>query len=258
MVIFLKGELSLFQQDSELTYQEIACASSATQNSAYRQLKYLAHIPATINILVEARQSEELKNMTQKLENLVLDATSQPCINQSIQLIDSLLAHWNDEPGCEKLLDNYNRSIKPFLDEYCKQATCMQLATLKEIMEEWFLNYKIRVDSSRILLVCSHGVRDGLVEKQFFESWLNQQTKIENGSSQGLIYLVEMLNEQMSTVKKVDDLILGFLGKQEINKRIGKQLLNNEYAMFKDLLAEHATSLLEEQENSTKGTCPYS
>ncbi|WP_141650495.1 hypothetical protein [Legionella massiliensis] len=245
----------------DFNYEEVASCDSAALGSRYRQLKTLSHIAVTLNILIEEGQSQDgLKELQKKLKQLIVHHKSellpyQSFLNETILLTYRLLAKWEDKLACRQLMAKYNKATSESLNSYAKEAAQLQLTSLNEIVQGWTDDYWIQAESSRVLIVCPHGPRKGLIERQFFDDWLLKQ-KLDRLDKR-LIYTVEMLPEQMASVSS--DLILSFLSKQEINKMIGKQVLNDEDAMFRDILAEHAPDIINElEEQKTGGYCPYS
>ena len=257
VVVYLRGQLLLLRQNELNGYEEAESSESATRNSTYRQLKTFAHSAVTVNMLVADKQAHKLREFNKKLKQLTLNHEAEilpyrQFINESIYLIDSILSHWDIQESDKQLIENYNQTINKALNNYMMAAARLQLQSMSATMKDWSERYQIKAETLRIVIVCASGPREGMIERQFFESWLQKQ----NGSKR-LIYQMEMLHEQMPQLK-IDKLI-DFVGKQELNKSIGKQLLNDENALFKDLLAEHADSILQGLDDEPiKGHCPYS
>jgi hypothetical protein len=256
----LHGNLHLWQRKLTNQYIEIDVCQSAAELLPYQLLKSLAHIAVTINTLLPAADNAIALNTLKLLHKQVcgLLQSDDPVIlphHPFLQLSRDVTARAADSN--QTLLANYNQAVKSTLDSYGAQAADMQLASLNHTMLKWQRSHALQLDQTRIMIVSAHGPRQDLLERQFFDHYLQQN----QCTQQGIIYTVEMLPTQMGSINIPNDLIHGFLSKQELNKMLGKTLLDDETAMLKDVLGKHAhVRLFQPVSNSTannKESCPF-
>jgi hypothetical protein len=175
-------------------------------------------------------------------------------ISRKLTVIKQILDYVYRVPEVKNLTDlralqvQYLDEMKSINESYAAKATKLQLNGIHQIMSQWIEEYKIQLDSTRVLIVSAHGPRNDLIEKQYFLDMYAKQGFIdaEHGSSH--IICVEMLPEQSAIVSK--ELLIEFLRKHQINRQVGVNMLGDSTAMDKDVLGQYAPEVL-------KKLCPY-
>ncbi|KTD46441.1 hypothetical protein [Legionella quateirensis] len=140
------------------------------------------------------------------------------------------------------------QEMKSINETYASTATRLQLNGLHQTIAQWMSKFNLYLDSSRVLIVSSHGPREDLIEKQYFLDLYAQHgiEDAEKGSSH--VICVEMLPEQIATVSK--ESLIDFLRKHQLNMMIGHNMLGDPQAMNKDVLGQYAPEVI-------KNLCPY-
>lgn len=236
---------------------------------AYKLLKTISHLSVWLGMILKSIGSGaialshrehalgELKKMIgllQKLDDIHLHR-HKLVIEKTLSALEQAIL-CSELEQVQELYRNYLKWVHDVNIEYAKEATELQLTGLDTIITAWQDKYAVDLNASRVLIVGPHGPREGLIEKQFFQNmYLHHGGKGAEKDNQHVIY-VEMLPEQMGTIA-IPTLIKNFLGGHQINKTIGRDMLGDEYAMFKDVLASYAGPILDKLHHR-KDACPYS
>jgi hypothetical protein len=136
------------------------------------------------------------------------------------------------------------QDIKSINMNYLARATELQLKGIHQIVSRWMSSEEVVLVNSHVLIVTSHGPREGLIEKQYFLDLFSKQGIVDAEKESGHIICVEMLPEQIATVKQSS--IINFLKKQQLNRQIGQNMLGDSNAMKKDVLSQYAPPVLEQ------------
>lgn len=243
IIIYLNGDLHLWKRDAKDNFIELCVCKSAAMDFPYKLLKTMAHIAVTVNVLAQTHDASLMMKLQEQLHDML--NSDNPLLQIHMNFIKrtlDLLENFSDDQ-----IVAYNNAIKLVLDEYSKNAAELQLESLAHIMHIWTEEYRIDPATSRALIVSAHGPRVDLLERQYFDYWNNNK---------GFVYTVEMLPTQMATINISRDLIDGFLNKHELNKTLGKTLLDDENAMFRDVLGKHAHNKINQASSKIQG-CPF-
>ena len=178
----------------------------------------------------------------------------------SLDLINPTIATIRQIKSCSTLetisalRNKYLQDTRPIKRHYGKESTKMQMDGLKDILDSWSSVYSLDLKTSRVIVVGAKGPREGMIEMQYFENRYRGLEKDEKYSR-----YVESPTASMSTIKIPD--LINELGGHCLNKWIGLEELDNENAMNKDILAEHAPEVLKEHSEVSQANkiscCPY-
>lgn len=260
IIIYHGGLTELWKKDTSGDYNQAGIASTAAAQDVYKVRKNLSHLAVSINVLASsfALVADEdsfsrihaaagsmfgtlglLPKSIQTEYALLIEASASALL----RLAASTSSRMEVADACRK----YNGITKIILQEYAKESAQVQIISLENIMDKWTQEHHILPEDTKALIVVAHGPRQKLLETQYFEQW---------GKGKLQIFPVEMLPAQMSSINVKKDLILGFLAEQLLNQQIGKRMLDDENAMFKDILAPYAEEILEKFPSKEEG-CPY-
>lgn len=200
----------------------------------------------------EIHHEEDLQNIKNQLK--ALKQLNHNSIDHECAVIDRILMYISKVIHAKSLAQikliqvQYLQEMKSINETYAATATRLQLNGLHQTIVQWMSQLNIHLDSSRVLIVSSHGPREDLIEKQYFLDLYAQHgiQNAEKGSSH--IICVEMLPEQIATVSK--ESLIDFLRKHQINMMIGQNMLGDPQAMNKDVLGRYAPEVI-------KKLCPY-
>ncbi len=246
MIIYHNGNLLLCGKDRSGNIIELESQKSPALKDQYKLIKSISHLSVMLEgSLQSIHQNQELlkiKSLLDMLKNLDNDWLNKELnvINRMVQIIEKALDSTN-EKNIQCLHAQFTKEMQPVNDRYASLASDLQINGLHDIMSYWAERENIRLENSRVLIVCAKGPRKDLIEKQYFQ-WLYSEEGINKIEESGHLICVEMLPEQMSTVTTSS--LLNVLKKHEINAEIGKNMLGDSDAMNKDVLAQYAPDLL--------------
>jgi hypothetical protein len=272
IIVYKGGELSLWQRthDGYTLLEGIPLISKR-----YTALKEMAHLPLLVLAIIQQHDAGDVgkEETLAKLISLQQSVTTVKSNAQNSLEEADKWAQWtildatshllsqviNDDTALSKqaiLLQDYLSSLKSAIQYNNRTATTIQLIGLDNVIKKWDAQYVPEWDKTRILTVGVHGPREKLIEQEYFFSYVRKKLNLKQVEN-NKVYYVEMLPAQIANVDIVKDLIQGFLARSELNKNIGEKVLNDEQAMFKDVLSPHAECVVEyllnnEEEASVK------
>ncbi|KTD30993.1 hypothetical protein Lmor_3100 [Legionella moravica] len=262
MIIYLNGRLSLWSKQFNNRLYEIESERTPALELQYNLIKSISHCSVWLHLIVQSiindqqfqiHHEEDIQNIKNRLKEL--KQVSHERIAPESEVIHRIILYSDHLMNAKSLTEiqlihvQYLKEMESINETYAGSATRLQLSGIHQTIDQWISRYKIQLDSSRVLIVSSHGPREDLIEKQYFLD-LYQRHGFENaekGSSH--IICVEMLPEQIATVSK--ESLIDFLRKHQINMMIGQNMLGDPQAMNKDVLGQYAPEVL-------KTLCPYS
>lgn len=285
VIIYVEGDLKLWQRAEGSNFKEIASIASAAKGRLYKILKEVGHIPVLLTSMIEPIikglcnlqhkknaldvLSVELKAIYKQTYPLLTQLGNEidmSIIIGAIELLEIIKTQPFTQIELKNLLKTYLNKIKPTIGLISRMATNIQLTSCNDIVMEWLKHVSLDLEKTRVLVVGTHGPRNGLIEMQYFESlYLTRGLKdVEDDK----VYYVESLLSHIAKINIKEDLIEGFLAGSEINKNIGDLILDDSKGMFQDVLHAYAPSVLEhlfetEQQKSDsvsqtkKVSCPY-
>ncbi|WP_167554536.1 hypothetical protein [Legionella israelensis] len=274
IILYKNGYLTLLTRNKDNNYKEEQSFATAALQERYKLVKAISHLSVSIvemvNMYLEKKIGRDklmdlLRSLSKDASNIhsFLDKKNKTIDQKSLQLtrefLSKVLNCQADFPTDEALLcslKNYLGKIKGLNEQHAKEAAALQLNSLRDIMQKWLNMESFHLNTSRILIVGTHGPRKNLIEMQFFKKLLsdNQLTS----KADDLLVYIEMLPRQISKVT-TDEIIHDFLAPHEANKKVADSLLSDERAMFKDVLAPYGKEVLQKMllEHSGKRECPF-
>lgn len=111
----------------------------------------------------------DLQQINEHIESLMIHNGLQDNIPLLLtqKTISKVLSSSNVK-SIQNLKNEYILSIKSFNDLYLKNSAEIQLEGMQDIISTWEKNNNIISDKTRVLIVCTQGPREDLLEKQFF------------------------------------------------------------------------------------------
>lgn len=215
----------------------------------YTHIKQIVHVPVYIETLLHttsprnhAKKLLELKQLQNKLllaSKKLPDTKDKIILQKSIGVISELCD--NNISEYSFLLKKYLNEIANEVEDVCAQATSIQIKdSLDRVTRQWISDYKINMEASRVLIVGTHGPKEGRIEMQYYEALYNHyhMKNVENDK----LYYVESLAKHIPSIDIQKDLIEEFLAKEELNKIYGVSRYGNCKWMSGDVLSKHAGS----------------
>lgn len=258
VLIYHKGTLALLEKNADGLLTEISQATTPALEEPYNLVKSIAHLSVWINVLLQSiinkkeqtpiHQTDLVRiqahlNLLKKCEiKLVKD--EYEVINSLNQLIDCVLSATSIDV-IKSLQKQYLIRMAEINSEYSKRATELQLNGMHHIMSTWFERHKLDLGTTRVLIVCAHGPKRDLIEKQYFLNLYTKHGVLEAEELKGYIIPVTMLDEQIADVSQQQ--LLDFLKKYQMNSLIGEAMLGDPMAMTRDVLAPFAAPVLQKQ-----------
>lgn len=264
VVIYQNGYLIL-GKIAEQKFTEIEKIASAALGEDYILLKSVTHTSVWLMTILHAigekripmeERYEALKELKNHLQNLYSHSdvrlhAHRTGLKKTVSTLDAAL-------GCDttlqiqEVLQSYLNDMKPMHQQYAKEATQLQLQSMEKIITHWSNQEKLDWATIRVILVGAQGPKELLIEKQYFQH-LYKKLGIADPEHKKYLLYAEMLPSQMQSITP-NQLVIEFLAPHLLNRIIGKHMLNNDEAMFKDVLGEYAPAVLDKFENSK---CPF-
>jgi hypothetical protein len=256
VLIYLNGNLSLWGKKTNGNFDEIETLGTPALEKQYNVLKSIPHLGIWLDLILQSIIDEKEKSLVHQkdlwdLKESVLSLRSLddvslqkelPVLDQVMRAIDkALFAKTTEQVQCVQA--QFLQEIRKTNERYSAQATELQLNGLHQMTGKWIKQEGVQLEKSRILIVTSHGPREDLIEKQFFLDLCLKSGIVDAENKTGHLICVEMLPEQMATVTQPS--LIDFLKKQEINRQIGRHLLDDSNGMNKDILGQYAPPVLE-------------
>lgn len=249
MIVYLNGNLHLWQKSNHKKYKEIAKCPSPALGKAYEEDKVNSHITVLIGMILSDRVTGNLKQkeMQQKLDSLYSNLQLKK-LDQNNSLtdlsLDTIRKALSSNPAQLKILcQDFIYKIYPLLETYKRNAASLQLHGLHDIMLRWQKEYQTDLLSSRVIVVGSKRPEKGMIEMQYFQHLYKELGIVDAQKSNYLIYEVAT-HEMMSSIKiksLIDD-----LGVHAYNKKI-RAMMGEEYPVDEaDILKDEAPKI-----------CPY-
>jgi hypothetical protein len=133
------------------------------------------------------------------------------------------------------------------LEKNIESAALAQVLDIHNQIVAWEVLDQEKLKRMRVLIVGPHGPRSGRVDMQYFTKIYHQFCSISDHKvKNNYLYHVEMLPSQMKYIDIEQDLIQEFLMGSEYNKTVGKTMLNNQEAMFRDILEKAGTKAIQD------------
>ncbi len=264
VVIYQNGYLIL-GRIADHKFAEVDKTPCAALGEDYNLLKSVTHTSVWLMTVLQAicdkqipmeSLYEALKELRGNLQTLYAYPDEslhehRAALKKTLSTLDAAL--WCDTTGqIQDLLKVYLKDMKPIHQQYGKKATQLQLESMEKIIGQWSKTEKLDWASIGVILVVAQGPKELLIEKQYFQRLYKNLGILDPEKSKRLMY-AEMLPSQMQSVDP-SKLVSEFLAPHLLNKVIGKHMLDDEQAMFKDVLGEHAPAVLDKLEESR---CPY-
>jgi hypothetical protein len=252
--------LTLLKKTEKGDIEKVVHSSTPALEHEYKFLKSMAHISVWLNVVLQAFKEEHSDKNKDELLRIkyhlsVLKRLNTTLLEKEEEIIHSLnllieqvlitssvreIAHLRKKYFAE-LLDANKR--------YAQRATELQLNGMHCLMDSWLKAYTLNLEATRVLIVCAHGPKRNLIEAQYFLNLYNQHGIAHGEKARGYVIPVPMLDEQIARVKQ--EQLIAFLRKYILNSDIGKDMLDDDKAMTKDVLGPYAPSILKKQ------TCPF-
>jgi hypothetical protein len=254
--------LTLLKKEEKGRIDEVVKANTPALNTEYKFLKSMAHISVWLNVVLQSlvnrtenvnEDKEELLRIKSHLH--VLRKWNNTLQESEHSVIDSLI-HLIEQVLVTSSLNEITLLRKKYLTEmfdankrYAQRATELQLNGMHHIMSSWFKEYRLNLEATRVLIVCAHGPKRNLIEIQYFLDLYAKHGFPNAEKAKGLVIPVTMLDEQIRKVKQKQ--LITFLRTYILNSDIGKDMLDDDMAMTKDVLGPYAPAVLERQ------ACPF-
>lgn len=255
VLVYLAGEMTLWKKQAN-SYRQVA-SSRPTRDITYTRSKVLSHTTVTMTMLLDrcinssANHNENMQLVRLEmlpLLNAILDCLEElepddvPPVrlimeetrNCAHQLLQFMQPH--SSQALMKLKIQYDEKMQEPIEYFSKKAADKQKNCLDKLMRAWERWHQLKPETSRVVIVCAHGPREGLIEATYFERWYKKalgDIRIKDN----MLYVHEMLPVQFAGVDIKRDVIDGFLRASELNKVIGKSLLGGSEMLFRDALA---------------------
>lgn len=222
----------------------------------------MAHISVWLNVILQAiintgttekKPLSELARIKIHLLSLgewnrFLDKNEKDVINFLVELIDKIGLSSSIE-HISQVQQDYLVRIADVNTSYAQKATELQLNGMHHLVQAWRNIYQLNWDTTRVLIVCAHGPKRNLIEKQYFLDLYAEHGFPINKEINKYVLPVTMLDEQIATVTQKH--LIDFLRKFQVNGSIAESMLGNFMAMTEDVLAPHAEPVLKKQK------CPF-
>lgn len=261
IVIFLRGELSLWKKDEKNNYTEIESQPTAATATTYNYLKTLLHLSTTIFMLADLYKQGHMTNAEAQdhLHGINLDLEEMTQWEIEIEC-DSLILGKNlkallqlelkKEQSLQQLVTMLGAQQPLLLKQISEHVTFLQLKNMNDIIKCWEGTYALCKDDARAIVVGTQGPRKGMIEVQYLEHYFMNQSE--------LVFYVEMPGALMSLA--TGSMVIEYLSKEASNNRIGEMIFNNKKAMQEDILSLYAPPVIEQlkkMEQPQITHCPY-
>lgn len=264
-------ELSLWKRNVD--NQFIKVESAILLQDRYTHLKQIAHIPMTIQMLIKNIQMGKMttrearadickliqlfREILRGIDTIYNESDAKPqqlILQKSIRLLDFMLVHIQKMAAIKTQFAHYLMEIKNALDHNLSGGAHDQIHDIDQYIEKWQLKQASILCKTRVLIVGPHGPRKGRIDMQYYAQLYHQLCGLPlHEVKNNYVYHIEMLPQQVKDVDIKKDLIERFLMGAELNKTIGKSMLNNRFGMFSDVLKGHGPKVID-----TILKCPFS
>ncbi len=267
IVIYLDGELLLLKK-SAWDYQEIKRASTAATDPMYNLEKIIAHYSVLVDAIYDAlhKQTMPKDDVAKHIHHLIAELNKisshrdflKPHHREGIQLTLNALQQVARCPAqdYEHIHHTFLKDIALLNQNCCTQAADLQLLSMHQILRD-FLSLGVNLHTTYTILMGAAGPRQDYLKHQFFQKLYNDN-HIQPSNSAG-IYYAEVLPENIHSTPQ-DYLIMG-LARYLFNHGVGERLLNDQNAMYSDVLGDAAKKHLTKQnyqsDTGKTSKCPY-
>ncbi|KGP63453.1 hypothetical protein EP47_09600 [Legionella norrlandica] len=260
MIIYLNGHLSLWQKNKDGAFSESDDQKTPALGDSYNLIKSISHCSVWLTMIFQSMIERRARNSRHIIDLLKLKSCLHDlrCLDEKIRpelpVIHKIMTYLaqaqviTNLSQMKKLQSQYLQEMKIINEDYASRAAQLQLQGMHKILGGWKTNAGIQLEKTRVLIVCSHGPREELIEKQYFLDLYAKYGIPDAEKRSSHIICVEMLPEQIATVGK--DSLIDFLRKHQINSLIGQDMLGDSQAMNKDVLGKYAPDVL-------RSFCPY-
>lgn len=251
MITYVNGKLTLWKKSSG-SLNEMQTIATPALEEKYKIIKSISHVSVSLILILQdiiihkeksSQHAKDLGLIADQLERLrkISDEKSQEwaIIEKIADLLDKIVAS-STIAQIQCLNARYLLEVAPQQTIFSK-ATKIQLEGVHKIISSWMIENNIQLPKTRMLISCTKGPKEQLIEKQYLE-WLYLQHGISDAEQKNYIICVEMLPEQLANLKSSD--LITFLKKYQINVQIGKNILGDDDAMNKDILGKYAPEIL--------------
>lgn len=260
--INLCGKLTLWaNRDNEFVQTQEAVIPSPT--GLYTRAKQISHFPL---LLMELMKQYKVGAMTAEVFSQKVRVISEE-ITTVIAYLETLFSAEHVEIQrkilleskvfCQSILDKnglFNskqhmqvllEKINPFLQKNIAIGGHAIIEELHQVIDSWKIS-KEQLRYSRAIVVGPHGPREGEPISQYFIKKFSTELGVVNPKDD-FFYYMETMPQLMGKLDAREDIIHGFLATAEWNKRIGKTVLSDSRALFKDILAGPAEEVVNER-----------
>ena len=262
VIVYLNGTLTLWGKNSISTLYEMETVDTPASEKQYNLIKSISHLSVWLNLVLQSiidsgegsgSHQMELEYIKEHLK--ALKELDDEILKIELPVIDKMMLVVNQSLAAKKVqtikcLQGQFLMIMNSINEiYGAQATELQLEGINAIVSNWMKKANIQLETTYVLIVVPHDPREQMIEKQYFLDLYLKAGVDEAEKKTEHIICLEMLPEQMATVKQSS--LIDYLKKNQINMQIGEQMLGDPRAMRQDILAKHAKPVL-------RRLCPYS
>lgn len=131
----------------------------------------------------------------------------------------------------------FEKEVEPINDSYGESASDLQWDGMLEIINNWRMEHRIRLDRTHILVACAKGPKKDLLELQLFHH-LYEGEGLSNGEKSFYIHDFEMLPKQLPAV--TPQCLITELKRKLVNAQLALDLLGDAEGMNKDALGKYA------------------
>ena len=119
-------------------------------------------------IALDCRSLSEALTKKEVLIDRVEKASHLSVLNCTLSTIEQAESY-NSLASIKQLCRNYLHDMQPFIEDYGKRATRIQLEGLNGLLSSWLVDRNLSPALSITLVVGPAGPREGMIEMQLFE-----------------------------------------------------------------------------------------
>ena len=141
------------------------------------------------------------------------------------------------------VIDKLITTCADAIEANSQKASEIILKDIHALISRWEIDYGLRAKHSRAVVVSPHGPRVERIETALLQQWYQHRVGVSQVDDKW-VYNVEVMVSLLGKIDIEKDIIQGVVINSEVNKAIGKDVLHDETALFRDVLSTYAPPIL--------------
>ena len=248
-IIVYKGvDISLWKRNGE-RYE--SCTEATPSNDVrYVRLKQLSHLIVHVTQCLQGGLKNKCEDLLVLLNTLKqpdvlneIHADDMADARRMIEASEEALMRLREHGTSQAVIDHLISNCAEAIEANSQKASEIILKDIYALITQWEKEHGLRAEHSRAVVVSPHGPRVERIETALLQQWYRQRLGVAHVDD-AWVYNAEVMVSLLGKIEIEKDIIQGVVINSEVNKAIGRDVLHDETALFRDVLSSYAPPIL--------------